>query len=82
MVGRGLVVDDHLACARFLAATNHYRFSGYARYFQNAPHLGDDDFRAGTTFDQIRAVYDADEALRNALVRPLAQVELMLRSHT
>lgn len=81
MVSRGLAVDDDSACARFLAATNYYRFSGYARYFQKAPHLGDDDFRPGTTFDEIRAVYDADEALRNALVRALAQVELMLRSH-
>jgi abortive infection bacteriophage resistance protein len=81
MVGRGLAVADEFACASFLAATNYYRFSGYARYFQKAPHLGDDDFRPGVTFDEIRAVYVADEALRIALVRPLAQVELMLRSH-
>lgn len=32
--------------------------------------------------EEIRAVYDVDEALRTALVRPLARVELMLRSHT
>ncbi len=81
MVSRGLVVDDRAECARFLAANNYYRFSGYTRYFQNAPHLGDNDFRPGVTFDEICAVYDADEALRAALVRPLAQVELMLRSH-
>lgn len=81
MIGRGLTVADEPACARFLAATNYYRFSGYARYFQKAPHFGDDDFRPGTTFDEIRAVYDADEALRTILARPLAQVELLLRSH-
>lgn len=81
MVSRGLAVPDEVACARFLAATNYYRFSGYARYFQQAPHLGDDDFRHGTTFGEIRAVYEADEALRTLLVVPLARVELMLRSH-
>nr|WP_227993201.1 Abi family protein [Pseudactinotalea sp. HY160] len=81
MVGRGLTVDDEAACARFLAVTNYYRFSGYARYFQKAPHLGDDNFRPATTLDEIRAVYDADAALRTALLRPLAHVELMLRSH-
>lgn len=81
MVRRGLAVGDEAACARFLAATNYYRFSGYARYFQRAPHLGDDNFQPGTTFDDIRAVYDADEALRTMLVGPLARVELMLRSH-
>ena len=81
MVSRGLAINDGAECARFLAASNYYRFSGYARYFQNAPHLGDNDFRPGTTLDEIRGVYDADEALRTALVRPLAQVELLLRSH-
>lgn len=81
MVGRGLAVSDEAACARFLAVTNYYRFSGYARYFQKAPHLGDDDFYPGTTFDEIRAVYEADEALRTALIQPLARVEVMLRSH-
>ncbi len=56
MVERGLAVADEFVCAGFLAATNYYRFSGYARYFQKAPHLGDDDFRPGITFDEIRAV--------------------------
>ena len=81
LVSRGLIVTDEPECSRFLAATNYYRLSGYARYFQKAPHLGDDDFRTGSAFDEIRAVYEADEALRTMLVRPLAQVELMLRSH-
>lgn len=82
MISRGLGVPDAAECALFLAAANYYRFSGYARYFQKAPHLGDDGFRPGCMFEEIRAVYDADEALRIALVRPLARVELMLRSHT
>ncbi|MBF4625267.1 Abi family protein [Clavibacter sp. VKM Ac-2872] len=81
MVGRGLIVPDESDCARFLAAHNYYRFSGYARYFQRAPHLGDDHFVNGTAFDDVRGVYVADEALRDSLVRPLAQVELLLRSH-
>lgn len=78
---RGLDIADESACARFLAASNYYRFSGYARYFQEAPHHSDDRFRSGMTFEHIRAVYDADESLRVALFRPLARVELLLRSH-
>lgn len=81
LVKRGLRVHDESACASFLSAANYYRFSGYARYFQKAPHLGEDDFRPGIAFDEIRGVYNADETLRTALVRPLAQVELLLRSH-
>ncbi|MFE4196905.1 Abi family protein [Paenarthrobacter sp. NPDC056912] len=82
LVQRGLSVDDQNACTTFLAANNYYRFSGYARYFQQAPHLGDDSFALGTDFDQIRMIYEADEALRVALVQPLARVELLLRAHT
>ncbi|MCM6777145.1 Abi family protein [Nocardia sp. CDC159] len=79
---RGLVVEDVSVCSEFLTANNYYRFSGYARYFQQAPHLGDDDFRPGTTFHEIRAIYEADEALRITLAAPLACVELLLRTHT
>ncbi|MCS5497270.1 Abi family protein [Cnuibacter physcomitrellae] len=55
---------------------------GYARYFQKTPHVGDDDFVPGVTFDRIRAIYDADEELRDALSRRLGQAETLLRSHT
>lgn len=82
LVERGLAVEDKSACASFLAATNYYRFSGYARYFQQAPHLGQDDFHDGTAFHAVRAIYEADEALRTVLVQPLARVEVLLRAHT
>jgi abortive infection bacteriophage resistance protein len=79
---RGLVISDVMVCRAFLAATNYYRFSGYARYFQQAPHLGDDSFRAGATFDVIRTIYEADTALRSALAGSLAHAEVLLRAHT
>ncbi|ASQ89316.1 Abi family protein [Mycobacterium intracellulare] len=82
MVRRGLVVSDEGACAAFLAANNYYRFSGYMRYFQQAAHLGNDSFRPGTTFDEIRVIYDADEALRSSLGPRLARAEVLLRTHT
>lgn len=79
---RGLAVSDQSACAAFLAANNYYRFSGYSRYFQRAPHQGDNAFRPGTTFDEVRAIYEADERLRTMLGQPLARAELLLRTHT
>lgn len=82
MIQRGLAITDEPSCVAFLAANNYYRVSGWARYFQIAPHDGDDNFRPGTTFDQIREIYEADGALRAALVRPLACLELLLRTHT
>lgn len=81
MVQRGLAVDNHDECIAFLAAHNCYRFSGYARYFQQAPDQGDDTFRPGSTFDEICLIYKADEAVRAMLVQPLARVEFLLRTH-
>jgi len=79
---RGLAVDDATGCEKFLAAQNYYRFSGYARYFQRAPHHGDDLFVPGTSFEAIRRIYDADEELRQALGGQLARAEILLRSRT
>lgn len=81
LITRALEVSDEAASLSFLKSENYYRFSGYARYFQKAPHYGDDNFKAGTTFDEIRDIYDADEALRSALSVQLARAELLLRSH-
>ncbi len=78
---RGLHVPNDDECSRFLAAENYYRFSGYARYFQRAPHDGDDAFHPGTSFDEIRAVYDADREVRESLIPQLARAEILLRSH-
>lgn len=79
---RKLIIRDDAACKEFLAAENYYRFSGWARYYQKAPHYGDDEFRPGTSFETIRAVYDADREIRNALTAHLTHAELVLRSHT
>ncbi|WP_228452369.1 Abi family protein [Rathayibacter toxicus] len=79
---RKLAIADEGTCKAFLAAENYYRFAGYARYFQKAPHDDDNDFLPGVTFDQIRALYDADEELRKILSGHLAYAEILLRSHT
>lgn len=78
---RGLAVGDEGKCARFLTANSYYRFSGYMRYFQQAPHLGNDAFGPGAVFDEIRGIYEADEALRSALAPRLARAEVLLRAH-
>ncbi|WFP16694.1 Abi family protein [Citricoccus muralis] len=78
---RGLVITDQEECSRFLRSTSYYRFSGYFRYFQRAPHLGDNTFDPTVTFEAIPAIYDADEKLRATLTRSLAHAELLLRTH-
>ncbi|WP_029088493.1 Abi family protein [Brevibacterium album] len=78
---RGLTIADPEGCTQFLRSTNYYRFSGYARYFQRAPHLGDNTFEPTASFEGIRRIYDDDEALRATLTKPLAHAELILRTH-
>ncbi|WP_392544215.1 Abi family protein [Oryzobacter telluris] len=81
LVERGLSDADR-ASELFLQANNYYRFSGYARYFQRAPHTGDNRFKPGTTFADVRRIYDDDQAVREMLIGQLACVEVLLRAHT
>jgi abortive infection bacteriophage resistance protein len=78
---RGLDITDRDECIAVLAANNYFRLSGYARYFQRAPHLGENQFLAGSQFDAIRELHDADEQLRTDTLSQLARVEILLRSH-
>ncbi|TFD26642.1 Abi family protein [Cryobacterium lyxosi] len=80
---RGLVMGDDdatsTAARLFLYGTNYYRFSGYARYFQIAPGRGDDRYRAGTSFAQIRDLYEFDLQLSRLLFDGLAEIEVVFR---
>ena len=71
LIRRSLGIEDGRECAGFLSVHNYYRFSGYMRYFQIAPHHGADDFVLGTTLNQIWALYDADQVPRSALPQQL-----------
>lgn len=79
---RGLEITDLGEVECFLRIAGYYRLSGYGRYFQVAPHLGDDRFVPGTTFDEIRELHDRDTSLRHHLSASLAQAEIALRAHT
>lgn len=78
---RGLGIDDADACISFLTTHNYYRFSGYARYFQQSPQNGDDRFCEGISFDAIRNIYEADVTIREILACQLARAEILLRTH-
>jgi len=82
LVDRGLNLkdSDENQLRRFLFDVNYFRASGYWRYFQRAPHLGDNRFQDETFFDQINDVYRFDFALRNQLLHGIAITEIALRS--
>ncbi|WP_176491692.1 Abi family protein [Curtobacterium sp. 'Ferrero'] len=53
--GLRLGAGERNRLARLLMSHGYYRLSGYWRYFQVAPHLGDDRFRPDATLDDIES---------------------------
>lgn len=77
---RGLHITDETECEAFLSRVNYYRLSGYFRYWQVAPAQGDNRFIEGSSFETIRDVYVADEALKAACIPVLHALEVLLRT--
>lgn len=77
---RGLTVEDHDSAAEFLSVTNYYRLSGYFRYWQRDPLNGDNRFIAGASFNAIRDLYLAEQALGVACDEILRPIEVMFRT--
>lgn len=80
--GRKFNFEEHEkpALARLLMSKGYYRLSGYWRYFQVAPHLGDNTFLPQTTVDKLRDLYEFDEILRNILLEGLTVFEVSFRT--
>jgi abortive infection bacteriophage resistance protein len=73
---RGLVVTDPAAAEAFLSHVNYYRLSGYCLAFEQSRHV----FLPGTTFEQVRAVYDFDWTLRDLITEAAEIVEVDVRT--
>jgi abortive infection bacteriophage resistance protein len=71
-----LVVNDGIAAQAFLAHINYYRFSGYCLAFEKQHHT----FREGVTFEQVRASYEFDLALRDLVTEALEVLEVDFRT--
>jgi abortive infection bacteriophage resistance protein len=74
---RGLVVDDPADAAATLSRISYYRLSAYFKPF--IPASGD-NFAAGTTFEEILALYRFDKDLRSLISDPLECVEVYFRT--
>ena len=77
---RGLLIEDEESARRFLHQTNYYRFSGYARELQKDPGHGDDNFKKGTSFNQVQQLMSLDSQLRHMLLQQLEIVETTIRA--
>lgn len=77
---RKLSFEDSAAVSGLLYDAGYFRLSGYLRYFQVAPGVGNKVFRAGASFEAVRRVYLFDEELRRWLFDGLAVVEVVFRA--
>lgn len=80
--GRGMDLGDPESAAATLQRVNYYRLSGYWYPFRRESSAGrEDDFRPGTRFSDVVALYEFDMRLRAASFAALAPVELAVRAH-
>lgn len=77
---RGLKIPARREAERFLERQNYYRFSGYARYFQNDPSNGDQRFRPDAQWDDIVGIYNMDVEVRSLLLRGIQAAEIATRT--
>ncbi|WP_216379655.1 Abi family protein [Arcanobacterium phocae] len=68
---RGLIIHSKTEAEDFLRSHNYYRFSGYAREFQEDPRHGKNNFAPGISFDDISSLIDLDQRLRRLLLEAL-----------
>ena len=73
---RGLVIANVPDATDFLRRVGYYRFSGYCLAFEKSRHA----FWPSVTFEQVRATYEFDLALRDVVTEALEVVEVDFRT--
>jgi abortive infection bacteriophage resistance protein len=82
MKSRGLIFGDEAFATRFLDVTSYYRLTGYGLHLRvlNADGTRSDNFRPGTTFEQIVSIYEFDRRLRLLVLDAVERFEVGFRS--
>ena len=75
---RKLLITDREETKRILARVNYYRLSGYFKYFYVD---GKEEFKEGTTFDELYKLYKFDESLRRLVMNLTEEVEVSFRTY-
>lgn len=77
---RGMTVPDHQHAKHCLQHMSYYRLRAYWLPFEDAaPAQGEHKFRAGTSFDDVLALYVFDRKLRLLVMDAVERVEVSLR---
>ncbi|OKL47402.1 hypothetical protein BM477_06775 [Boudabousia marimammalium] len=76
----GLHVENLDECAKFLSQVSYYRLSAYYRYWLKDPADQNSGFMAGSTFTEIKDLYQAEEQLKHVCTQALRPLEITLRA--
>jgi abortive infection bacteriophage resistance protein len=76
---RGLLVEDRAAAEHCLQHISYYRLRAYGIYFEQDATPSVHGFIAGTSFDQILALYDFDRRLRLLMLDGIERIEIAVR---
>ncbi len=74
----GLIIIDEERAKTELSWINYYRLSAYGISLRDPANK--DQYRAGTTFDDIVSLYYFDQVLRTYLALPISDIEVHLRT--
>ena len=77
---RGLIISDKSQAKHYLQYFNYYRMRGYTLPFEIDPQHGNNNFRAGTTFEQIINLSHFDRSLRLHLMKAIEHIEIAIRT--
>jgi abortive infection bacteriophage resistance protein len=73
---RGLVIPDWEEAGWFISYCNYYRLSGYILAFEKERNV----ILPGTTFDDVKKLYEFDRALRGLVWEAIAVIEVSVKS--
>lgn len=83
LIGRGMEIKDRSFAADHLGSIGYYRLSSYWYHMEQRSVVGDcrsHQFLAGTTFEQVVAVYICDQKLRLLVLEAIERLEIAIRA--
>lgn len=76
---RGLAVENSSEAISTLHKVNYYRLIAYGLTLKDPSQKN--NYRSGTTFNQLVALYDFDKKLRQLLIGVIESIEIAFRTH-
>ena len=80
LVSRGMTIPDPERAKHYLKFIGYYKLSGYFRFFADPADDKREQIRAGTTFDDVLALYIFDRKLRVLLMDAFERIEIAAKA--